>query len=263
MLGAVQGFGEFLPISSSAHLILAPWLFGWQNHSLSFDVMLHAGTLVAVILYFWKDWLVLIREGILSVKERTLMGPPQRRLFWYLVIASVPGAIIGKLLEDKAENTFRSPLLVASALVIFGFIFYVVDHIGRKTRKLGSFNLLDSILIGISQALAIVPGVSRSGITMATGLGLGLDRESAAKFSFLLSTPIIFGATILKFKEIINIGNQGNALVLISGFITSAAAGFIAIRYLLNYVKRHTFNIFVAYRIVFGLTVILLFFLRR
>lgn len=178
VLGVIQGLGEFFPISSSGHLIVIPWLLGWQEHTLSFDVMLHAGTLFAVVIYFWKDWVVLIREGLLSIKERTLSGVPERRLFWYVIIASIPFAIIGKLLEEKAETVFRSPLLIAGTMGGFAIIFYLIDRFSRKTRNLQALNLMDSILIGISQALTIVPGISRSGITIACGLGLKLDRES-------------------------------------------------------------------------------------
>lgn len=263
VLGLVQGFGEFLPISSSGHLVLIPWLFGWKEHSLSFDVMLHAGTLFAVVVYFWREWLVLLKEGFLSVKERKLAGPPERRLFWYIVIASVPGAMIGKLLEQKAEEAFRSPLLIASALGVFAIIFYLIDRFSGRKRNLQSLGLLDSVAIGVSQAAAIIPGVSRSGATIACGLGMGLDRESSAKFSFLLSAPIIFGATVLKLGDIAKMAGADGGLSLLLGFSVSAITGFIAIRYLLSYVKNHTFNIFVIYRIIFSLTVFSAFFMRK
>ena len=263
VLGLVQGLGEFLPISSSGHLIVIPWLFGWEEHSLSFDVMLHAGTLFAVVVYFWKEWLVLLKEGFLSIVERKLSGPPERRLFWYIVIASVPGAVIGKLLEEKAEEAFRAPLLVGAAMGGFAVIFYLIDRFSRRKRNLQSLDIIDSIAIGISQAVAIVPGVSRSGATIACGLGMGLNRESSAKFSFLLSAPIIFGATVLKFGEITKMAGADSGLSLLVGFAVSAVTGFLAIRYLLNYIKKHTFNIFVAYRIIFSLTVFSIFFMRK
>lgn len=255
VLGVIQGLGEFLPISSSGHLIVIPWLLGWQEHTLSFDVMLHAGTLFAVIIYFWKDWVVLIREGLLSIKERAFKAVPERRLFWYIVIASIPGAIIGKLLEEKAQTLFRSPLLIASTMGGFAIIFYLIDRFSRKRKDLEALNLTDSILIGISQALAIIPGISRSGITIACGLGLNLDRRSSAKFSFLLSAPIIFGATLLKIKDIFNLAGQ-QSVPLLLGFIVSAVTGFLAIHYLLSYVKRHTFNLFVVYRLIFSIIIL-------
>lgn len=263
VLGLVQGLGEFLPISSSGHLIVIPWLFGWQEHSLSFDVMLHAGTLFAVVVYFWREWMVLLREGFLSIIERRLSGPPERRLFWYIVIASVPGAVIGKLLEEKAEEAFRAPLLVGAAMGGFAIVFYLIDRFSRRKRNLQSLDIIDSIAIGISQAVAIVPGVSRSGATIACGLGMGLNRESSAKFSFLLSAPIIFGATVLKLGEITNMAGAEDGIPLLLGFIVSAVTGFLAIRYLLNYIKKHTFNIFVVYRIIFSLMIFSIFFMRK
>ncbi|MDD5073257.1 MAG: undecaprenyl-diphosphate phosphatase [Candidatus Omnitrophica bacterium] len=247
VLGIVQGVGEFLPVSSSAHLIVVPWLFGWQEHSLAFDVALHAGTLVAVLAYFWRDWFGIIRG----------------RFLWYIAVASVPGAVIGKLLEEKAETVFRSPALIACAMGIFAVIFYFIDRYSRKTRTLKSLNFLDSLLIGISQALAIVPGVSRSGVTMATGIGLKFDREAAARFSFLLSAPIILGATVLKLKDIGALASGENGLSLFAGFIVSAATGFLSIRFLLNYLKRHSFTAFVIYRLVFSLVIFLFIFARR
>lgn len=262
-LGIVQGLGEFLPISSSGHLIVIPWLFGWQEHSLSFDVMLHAGTLFAVAVYFRKEWLVLLKEGFLSIKERRLSGRPERRLFWYIVIATIPGAIIGKLLEEKAEEAFRSPLLTASAMGIFAIVFYLSDRLSARKRNLESLGIIDSAAIGLSQAIAVIPGVSRSGATISCGLGMGLDRESSAKFSFLLSAPIILGATALKFGEITKMAATGDIGIHLAGFLSSAITGFMAIRYLLSYVKKHTFNVFVVYRIIFGLTVFSVFFMRK
>ncbi len=247
ILGIVQGVGEFLPISSSAHLIAVPWLLGWQAHSLAFDVALHAGTLVAVLAYFWKDWLGIIKG----------------RLLWYIIVASVPGAVIGKLLEEKAETVFRSPLLIACAMSAFAVVFYFIDMSSRKTRTLKSLNFLDSVLIGISQALAIIPGVSRSGVTMATGIGLKFDREAAARFSFLLSAPIILGATVLKFKDIGTLASGQNGLSLFIGFIVSAVTGFISIGFLLRYLRKHSFTAFVVYRIIFSMVIFLVLFLRK
>ena len=247
VLGIVQGVGEFLPVSSSAHLIVVPWLLGWQEHSLAFDVALHAGTLVAVLAYFWRDWLGIIKG----------------RFLWYIAVASVPGAVIGKLLEEKAETVFRSPLLIACAMSVFAVIFYFIDRYSRKTRTLKSLNFFDSVLIGISQALAIIPGVSRSGVTMATGIGLKFDREAAARFSFLLSAPIILGATVLKLEDIGTLASGENGLSLFAGFIVSAVTGFMSIGFLLRYLKKHSFTAFVVYRIIFSLVIFLFIFVRR
>lgn len=247
ILGIVQGIGEFLPISSSAHLIVVPWLFGWQEHSLAFDVALHAGTLFAVVVYFWRDWLGIIKGKFL----------------WYIVVASIPGAIIGKLFEDKAETVFRSPILIACTMGVFAVILYLIDRFSWKTRSLKTVNYFDSLIIGISQALAIIPGISRSGITMASGMGLRFDREAAARFSFLISAPIIFGATVLKFKDISAIASGENGLSLLVGFMVSAVTGFLSIHLLLGYLKRHSFKAFVIYRIIFSLIIFSVFFARK
>lgn len=262
VLGIVQGLGEFLPVSSSGHLILIPWLFGWKDHALSFDVMLHAGTLLAVVVYFGKEWKILLREGLLSIRQKTIKGPPERKLFWYIVIASVPGAIIGKLLEEKAESVFRSPLIVAAAMCGFAIIFYLIDSLSGKKRDLDSLDFKDSVAVGLSQSAAIIPGVSRSGITIACGLMLGLNRQSSARFSFLLSTPIILGATVLKIKDVF-IMNAAEFFCVLTGFIVSAAMGFVAISCLMAYVKKHSFIVFVVYRIIFSVIVAGLFFMRR
>ena len=252
--GIVQGLGEFLPISSTAHLILVPWLFGWQDPKLAFDVALHLGTLIAVVGFFWKDWIRLFFAGIKGT--RTADG----RLFWYLVIATIPGALFGKLFENKVEGAFRNPALIGLMLIVMGLVLYFVDKYGRKEVKLEKVGLWRSILIGLSQAVALIPGVSRSGITMSAGLFSGLTRESAARFSFLLSAPIIFGGVVLKIKEIIHpaIG-FGPYLTAI---VTSAVVGALSIKFLLDYLKNKGFGIFVVYRFILGAVVIALFFIR-
>lgn len=247
ILGAVQGLGEFLPISSSAHLIILPWLLGWKEHGLAFDVALHAGTLFAVVAYFWREWAGIIKS----------------RMIWYIAAASIPGAVIGKLLEDKAETVFRSPVLVASTLGGFALVLYAADRLSARTRKLGSLGVVDSLLIGLSQALAIIPGISRSGVTMASGLGLKFERESAAKFSFLISAPIILGAVLLKLKEIGSIASGGNGAALAAGFLVSAVTGFVSIKFLLGYLKKHSFGVFIIYRIALSVLIFSVFFLRR
>jgi undecaprenyl-diphosphatase len=184
-------------------------------------------------------------------------------MIWYIAAASVPGALIGKLLEDKAETAFRSPLLIALTMSVFAAIFYLVDRFVRKARSIKSLNLLDAIVIGLSQALAIIPGVSRSGITMASGMGMRFDRESAAKFSFLLSAPIILGATVLKIKDIGGMVAEGQGWALLAGFTVSAVTGFLAIRGLLGFVKKHSFSVFVIYRFVFSAVILAVFLLRK
>lgn len=255
ILGVVQGLGEFLPISSSAHLILIPWLFKIPDPGLTFDVALHIGTLLAVVAFFWKDWLTLIRHGLSRGAKS-----PEGRMFWFLVLASFPGAIIGALLEQQAETTFRNPLIIGVMLFVMGLLLYLADHYGAKHQQSESLSLGQSLIIGISQALAIIPGVSRSGITIASGLFLGLTREDAARFSFLLSTPIIAGAGILKLRHLTSAAITTPFLV---GVITSALVGFLVIGGLLRWLRRKSFLPFVWYRVFLAASVITVFFLRK
>jgi undecaprenyl-diphosphatase len=253
ILGLVQGLGEFLPISSSAHLILVPWLFKWTDPGLTFDVALHAGTLIAVVLYFWKDWIRLIAKGFTDVRSQ------DGKLFWYLAVASIPGALIGFLLEKKAETVFRSPLLIAVMLMGMGLVLWWSDRRGEKKVELNGITFKTSFLIGISQALAIIPGVSRSGITMAAGLELGLTRKGAARFSFLLSTPIILGAALVKMPQIMA-HPEMVTMNFISGMMVSFISGILSIGFLLKYVQTRDFMPFVWYRLILGAGVIVYFF---
>jgi undecaprenyl-diphosphatase len=207
ILGVVQGLTELLPVSSSAHLYLVPWALGWLNSSefeiafQSFDVALHAGTLLAIVIFFFKDWLRLIKGGFNQVfkKEKSFEG----KMFWYLVIATIPGGAIGFLLDHFLEDALKTPLIIGGALIIMGIILYVVDKKAKSQVEYENMTLKQTFLIGLSQALAFIPGVSRSGITMTTGRMLGIKRESVAKYSFLLSTPIVAGATLYKLKEFV------------------------------------------------------------
>lgn len=255
VMGIVQGLGEFLPISSSAHLVLVPWLFQWHDPGLTFDIALHIGTLVAVIAYFWRDWVELIRGAFSGT--RTTEG----RLFWYLVIATIPGALIGFLLEEKAETVFRNPSLIATMLILLGVILYWADRRGRKLTDVQSITLGQSLLIGVSQALAIIPGVSRSGITMTTGLLFGLTREGAARFSFLLSAPVILGAGLIKVPDIIANPAMVNVSFLI-GILVSAIAGVVSIGFLLRYVQTKNYLPFVWYRFLLGAVVLVVALVR-
>src|SRR3989304_5707327 len=255
MLGLAQGLGEFLPISSSAHLVLIPWLFRWTDPGLTFDVALHVGTLVAVIIYFWKDWWQLIIKGFTDARSA------KGRLFWHLVAASVPGAMSGFLLEDKAETVFRSPILIALMLILMGILLYWADRRSAKKIEINNITFGTSIFIGISQALAIVPGVSRSGITMTTGLLVGLNREGAARFSFLLSTPIIFGAALVKLPGVISNSSVINVNFAI-GILVSCITGIASIGFLLRYVQTKDFLPFVWYRFVLGVLVIVITLIR-
>jgi undecaprenyl-diphosphatase len=255
ILGLAQGLGEFLPISSSAHLVLIPWLLRWTDPGLTFDVALHVGTVVAVVLYFWKDWWQLIIKGFTDV--RSVKG----RLFWYLVVATVPGAIAGFLLEKKAETLFRSPLLIATMLILMGIFLYWADRRSSKKIEINYITFRASLLIGISQALAIIPGVSRSGITMTAGLLMGLTREGAARFSFLLSTPIIFGAAMVKLPGVIS-DPSAITIDFTIGMAVSFITGIASIGFLLRYVQTKDFLPFVWYRFIVGAVVIIITMVR-
>jgi undecaprenyl-diphosphatase len=253
IMGIVQGLGEFLPISSSAHLVLTPWVFNWKDPGLSFDVALHLGTLVAVLAFFWKDWVVLTLEGLRGGKS------PQGRMFWYLVAATVPGAAFGYLFEDYIATVFRNPMLIGILLIVMGIILYLADKLSPSWKGLYQMGLKESLLIGLSQAFALIPGVSRSGITMTAGRLLGLDRETAARFSFLLSTPIILGAGILNMR---NLTPADLTFPFIAGVVVSALVGFSAIKFLLKFLINNNFTIFVVYRFILGAAIILLAFFR-
>lgn len=255
MMGLVQGLGEFLPISSSAHLVLLPWFFHWQDPGLTFDVALHAGTLFALIIYFGKDWWRLIVKGITDTRCR------EGKLFWYLVVASVPGAIGGLLLEKWAETVFRNPLLIAAMLIFMGIILYWTDRKSVKKDAFEHITLVTSLVIGLSQVLAIIPGVSRSGITITAGLGMGLTREGAVRFSFLLSAPIIFGATLVKLPQLVaNPAAIGGYFIL--AVLVSCVSGIASIGFLLRYVRAKSFTPFVGYRFALGALVLIVALLR-
>ena len=254
VLGILQGLGEFLPISSSAHLALAPWLFGWKDPGLAFDVALHFGTLLAVLWYFRKEWVALIAAALRIVRQRRLETDEDRRVV-YLIIATIPGAIAGKLLEEKAETAFRNPVLVASALILMGIVLWVVDARARQDRQLGSMRWKDALLIGLAQMFAIIPGVSRSGSTMTAGRALAFTRESAAVFSFLMSMPIIAAAATLKLPDAIH--QYGITRPFVIGIVASALSGWLAIAVLLKFVTRNSFGIFAVYRVIVGVGVLL------
>ena len=245
-MGAVQGLTEFLPVSSSAHLILVPWLLRWQDPGLAFDVVLHLGTLLALLVYYWREWLDM---GLSLADGR----PLPRRLLLLLIVASVPGAVIGVLLEKQAETIFRSPVFIACTLAVMGIGLWAADWIGSKKRKIEDIGLLDAVLIGLSQALAIIPGVSRSGATITTARILGIDRADAANFSFLMATPIIAGAGMLEAHKLLH---SGMAAQLGWGFVASAVFGIAAIAGLLSFVRTRTYRPFAIYRIVLGVAVV-------
>ncbi len=251
VLGAVQGLTELLPISSSAHLFLIPWIFNW-NIPEAFDVALHFGTLLAIGLFFFKDWIELIKGGYKSLvkKEKNRNGT----MFWYIVIATIPGGIIGFVLdhfsEQYKESFSENPVVIAIALIVMGIILYLVDKKSKSNTSYEKLTLKQTFIIGFSQALAFIPGVSRSGITMTTGRAMGVDRESTAKFSFMLSAPIVLGATILKFKEFIF------SFEFLLGVLVSFLVGIVVIKFLLEYLKKGSFKLFALYRVIVGIIVL-------
>lgn len=262
-LGMVQGFSEFLPISSSGHLILIPWLFKWQKHSLNFDIILHLGSLAALLLYFGKYWIRLVNAGVSSIKEHRIAGYSERKTFWLVVVSTIPSAIIGILLKHQAETIFRNPLLVSMSMGFFAIVFFIIEHFSRKERNLNEITYTNAFVLGMLQILAIVPGVSRAGITIAGGLALRLKREAATEFSFLIAFPIILGAAILKTKEILELFASGNSLSLLIGLTCSMLCGIFAIKYLLSFTRRHGFSLFIIYRIALCLIILYIYTLRR
>jgi undecaprenyl-diphosphatase len=264
ILGIVQGLTEFLPISSSGHLLLVPWLFNWhfllENPDLNktFDVALHLGTFVAVVLYFRREIVRLLGAWVRSISRRSL-SEPEAKLAWLLIVSTIPAAIVGVLFEDFITNTLGKPWMIGVAMIVFAGFMYLIDHVAKLDRELEDLTWLDALLIGVAQALALLPGVSRSGITMMTGLLVRLDRESAARYSFLMSIPVIGGAAAFKGLEVARDGlPAGTATPFLVGMVTAALSGIAAIWFTLAYLKRHNFNLFVLYRIVLGVGVLVL-----
>jgi undecaprenyl-diphosphatase len=272
-MGIVQGLGEFLPISSSAHLILVPWFFGWQNdpsiNSLTFDVALHLGTLVALLGYFWRDWMELLRAvpGLFTRRAWSPQGDaaPERtasaHILGTIVVATIPGAIAGVLLDNLAEQSLRAPLLIAATLAILGLLLYLADRLRPEEKRIEQISWRDALLIGLAQACALVPGVSRSGGTITMGRLLAFERTAAARYSFLLSAPITAAAVLFKLKDILRIP-PSQVGVFVVGVLVSGAVGALAIGFLLNYIRRAGFGLFAVYRVALALVIVLVYILR-
>jgi len=268
-LGIIQGASEFLPISSSGHLILIPKIFGWKDQGLAFDVALHWGTLFAVIAYFWNDWKNIIQNihapstvknmanGVSYPLKIISRIRNSTDLLLIIIMATLPGILSGILLNDYAENYFRSPFLIACTLFIGALLLAYSDRKGAKGLKISDITMKTGLLIGIAQALAIIPGISRSGITITAALFLGLDRASAARFSFLLSTPVILGAGI---KELPSLIKQGIGMDFIAGIAFAFLSGYLAIKYMIKYLNTNNYDIFVAYRIILAIFILIYFF---
>ncbi len=253
LLGALQGITEFLPISSSAHLVLAPYLFGWQHRGLAFDVALHAGTALAIIFYYRRLWLPMIKGAIIGLYRREPLGHPDGKLAWLIAAGTAPAAAAGAAGEDYIERFLRTPEVIALTLILFGLLLLVAERRGRKSRPLSSLGLGDSIWIGVLQTLALIPGVSRSGITITAGLLRNLDRRASAEFSFLLSAPVILGAALLEAARLATAPRAEMQLgIFAAGTAASAVVGFLVIKYFLEYLRRGNMLPFVIYRLVLG-----------
>ena len=264
VLGLVQGLTEFLPISSSAHLILVPKFLGWNDpfaDSAAFDVMLHMGTLAALLIYFRTDLWRYLTAWLASIRDRRIGDDPNRRIAWLLVISVIPAAILGAAFESTFDTTFREQIAWIAVFALIGAaLLWLAERWGTRTRGLEAMTRTDAALIGVGQAVALFPGISRSGITIATGLFLGLERDAAARFSFLMSVPVIAGAGIFKARTLVGSGvGAAQAGELVVGVITSAIFGFIAVAFLLRYLRGHGTGIFIAYRV--GLAVLIFVFL--
>jgi undecaprenyl-diphosphatase len=259
VLGVLQGLAEFLPISSSAHLALTPWVLGWESPGLAFDVALHVGTLAAVLWFFRAQWIALGRAAWRIMVTRRIETEEEKRVL-FLIIATIPGGIGGLLLADYAETVFRTPALIATTLIIMGVILWAVDRFAPHERPLRQMRWTHALLFGLAQVLALVPGVSRSGSTMTAGRAMGFHRESAAVFAFLMSMPITAAAAAYEVPKAIAEGGLGAPII--AGVIASALSGWLAISVLLKYVTRHGFGVFAAYRIVAGLGILVLVAMR-
>lgn len=255
VLGLVQGLTEFVPISSSGHLILVPWLFGWKDPfigSIAFGVLLHMGTLLALLVYFWRDWTVLVPAGLATIRDRSFRGDPNRKMAWLIAVATIPAIIAGPLFESTFESLVREPAPVALMLCIGAAILWLADRWGPKLREMGSLTFPNAAGIGVAQVLALVPGISRSGVSISAGLFLGLKREAAARFSFLMATPVVGGAGIWEGRKLITheAGVNPDAQLIVIGFVAAAVSGLLAIHFMLEFLKRRPVTLFVVYRVV-------------
>jgi len=262
VIGAVQGLTEFLPISSSGHLILVPYLLGWTDpfiNSLAFSVMLHMGTLAALLAYFWRDWARLVPAGLAAVRDRSFRGDADRRLAWLLAATLPPAIVLGVLLSDFFEEKVRQPILVAAMLVVGAAILWLADRLGRRTDGIERLGFAGAFGIGCAQALALVPGISRSGISISAGLALGLTREAATRFSFLMATPVIAGAGLFELRKLLagEVTSDVDTAAIVVGFVAAVISGLAAIHVLLGFVRNHSMTVFVAYRLALAAIVVI------
>ena len=263
VMGLVQGLTEFIPVSSSGHLVLVPWLFGWKDpfiSSVAFTVILHMGTLLALLAYFWRDWMTLIPAGLAAVRDRSLNNDPNRKMALMLVIATIPAVLVGPIFESKFEDLVREPARIALMLCVGAAILWLADRWGSKERDMESLTFRESLIIGVAQVVALVPGISRSGVSISAGLFLGLTRESAARFSFLMATPVIGGAGVWEARKFLTheAGPSPEMNVIVIGFLAALVSGFLAIRFMLAFLRRQPVTAFVVYRVIAAIAVLLI-----
>ncbi len=266
ILGIVQGVTEFIPVSSSAHLVLVPWALGWPSPGLFFDTMLHWGTLAAILIYFWRDWIAVINGFFGSLRQAGAwnsapdgrLAHPNQRLAWAIILGTVPAVILGFLFEDYFEALFASPTAVGAFLLVTAAILTISERFGRRVHTLDQIKIADSFVIGLAQAAAIAPGISRSGATIGAGLGRGLTRDAAARFSFLLSAPVILGAGLLQLFDVLRAAEEPPALpAALMGMLAAAVSGYLCIKFLLAYLRRGRLYVFAAYCALVGLAVMI------
>jgi undecaprenyl-diphosphatase len=273
VMGLVQGLTEFIPVSSSGHLILVPWLFGWEDaancaqtavgcreqfiDSVLFTVVLHMGTLLALLVYFWRDWLTLIPAGLATIRDRSFKGDANRKMAWLIAVATVPAILVGPLFDAQVESAVRKPAEVALMLCVGAAILWLADRWGSRQREMDSLTFRGAFGIGVAQVLALVPGISRSGISISAGLFQGLTREAAARFSFLMATPVVAGAGLWEARKLFTheAGVNPDTHLVIIGFLAAAVSGLLAIRFMLEFLKRRPVTVFVVYRVAAAILV--------
>jgi len=257
VLGIIQGITEFLPISSTAHLALVPWFFRWNDPGLAFDVALHLGTLAAVLYYFWRDWANIITDFIKAICSGGFEKNPNGKLGIFIIIATIPGAFSGFVFEEQASGVLRHPVAIALSVALLGVFLFLSDRFAKKQKGISEMNLLDCLVVGVAQAFAIIPGVSRSGVTITGALLRNLKRDEAARFSFLLSAPLILGALALQSRHLEYATVVSSSFIL--GVLTSAIFGFLSIKYLMRYIQTKTYNVFVIYRLALAAFILLVY----
>lgn len=261
LLGIIQGLTEFLPVSSSAHLVLAPKIMGAGSallNSLSFDAALHAGTLLGVIVFFWQKICSMAAAFFRGFTDRETRMKTDFRLAIFIIVATIPAVVAALFLDDLIEGAFRNPLYVACALIVFGILLYIADEAGKKIKSGSKMTLGHALIIGMAQAVALVPGVSRSGVTITAALFLGYKREDAAEFSFLLCIPAILGAVVFSVKDVIKQGTDGNFIVIAAGFAAALVSGLLAVKFMLAFVKKYSYTAFVIYRVLLGAAIVIM-----